>query len=124
MEFVKTGGKGPERVSVEGIDPILAKGSAHAAVAPVTVTPSGLSCKGELWLTTNGTTKNATSGLVNFTSTGVVQSVRFPVTMPAVAGEFMVYLDIYANNLIIGSYKATENVVCPGVEVGEIIWES
>ena len=36
---------------VEGIDPILAKGSGHTAVAPVTVTPSGLGCSGELWLT-------------------------------------------------------------------------
>lgn len=124
MDFTKVKGKGPERISVEGIDPVLAKGSAHAAVAPLTVVPSELGCKGELWLTSNGTTKNATSGLVSFTSIGAVQSVRFPVTMPAVAGEFMVYLDIYANSLLIGSYKATENVVCPGVEVGEIIWES
>lgn len=124
MNFKKVKGRGPERISVEGIDPILAKGSAHTAVAPVTVTPSGLICKGELWLTTNGTTKNATSGMVNFTSTGAAQSVRFALTMPAVAGEFMVYLDIYANSMLIGSYIATENVVCPGVEIGPITWES
>lgn len=124
MDFKKILGKGPARISVEGVDPLLAKGSSHTAVAPVTVTPSGLSCKGELWLTTNGTTKNATSGMVPFTSTGASQSVRFPITMPSAAGEFMVYLDVYADSLLIGSYIATENVIIPGVEIGEIIWES
>ena len=123
MDFKKISGKGPARISVEGVDPLLAKGSSHAAVAPITVSPAGLSCKGELWLTTNGTTKNATSGMVSFTSTGAQQSVRFPVTMPTVAGEFSVYLDIYTDSLLIGSYIATESVVCPGVEIGIITWE-
>jgi len=122
-DLKKIKSKGPSRISVESIDPLLAKGSSYAAVAPITVLPSGLSCKGELWLTTNGTTKNATSGMVPFTSTGASQSVHFPVTMPSAAGEFMVYLDVYADSLLIGSYIATENVVIPGVEIGPISWD-
>ena len=123
MDFERILGKGPDRISVESVDPLLAKGSSHTAVAPITVSPPGLSCKGELWLTTNGTTKNATSGMVPFTSTGASQSVRFSVTMPSAAGEFSVYLDIYADSLLIGSYIATESVVVPGVEIGPISWE-
>lgn len=118
--------KGPERIPVNMPDPLLEQGSAHAAIVPVTVVPSGLSCKGELWLTSDGVTKKATSGFVNFTSTGVVQSVRFPITMPTVAGEYMVYIDIYTNTFLIAAAKNKEGeeVICPGGEIGDITWES
>lgn len=124
MEFKRIKGQGPERVSVEMTDPIFGAGSAHTATAPITVLPSGLACEAELWLTPDGgVTKAATSGLVAFTSTGVAQSISFPVTMPTAAGvEYSVYLDVYANGALIVSFVATESVVIPSATVGPITW--
>lgn len=124
MEFIKTKGRGPKKIEVEMLDPIMASGSAEAAIAPITVKPSGLSCQAELFLGPNETTKVATSGLLAFTSTGAAQSVRCPVTMPTVAGvAYHVYLDVYANGVLLVSYVATEDVLIPSATVGPITWE-
>lgn len=124
MDFEKVSGKGPQRISVEMLDPVMAPGIARTAVAPITVSPSGLSCQAELFLGPNDTTKVATSGLKAFTSTGAVQSVRLPVTMPTAGGvAYHVYLDIYVNGYRILAYKASEDVIIPSGEVGPITWE-
>lgn len=120
MELKKLKGQGPERISLDMLDPIMAPGSTRTAVAPITVLPAGLSCNGELYLGA----KVATSGLVAFTSTGAVQSVRFPVTMPTVGGvAYKVYLDIFVAGILIAAYVATEDVVIPSAVVGPITWE-
>ena len=124
MDFKKAKGKGPERVSVEMLDPVMAPGGTRTAVAPITVSPSGLSCQAELFLGPNVTTKVATSGLKAFTSTGAAQSVRLPVTMPSIGGvAYHVYLDVYVNGTKLLSYIATEDVLIPSGEVGPITWE-
>jgi len=120
MNFKKVKGEGPERIKVDMLDPILAPGSAHTATAPITVSPSGLSCRGELYL---GSAKAATSGLKTFTSTGAAQTISFPITMPTAAGlSYPVYLDIYADSVLIAAYVATEDVVIPSAVVGPIVW--
>ena len=108
-----------ERIELQMVDPIFAPGVAKTASAPITVLPSGLACKAELYLGA----KVATSGLKPFTSTGVAQTISFPVTMPTAAGiSYPVYLDVYADSALIGAYIATENVVIPSVTAGTITW--
>ena len=123
MEFKKVKGKGPERLAIAMLDPVMAPGVSRTAVAPITVSPSGLSCSAELFLGPNDATKVATSGKKSFTSTGASQSVRLPVTMPAGGAAYHVYLDVYANGYRILAYQATEDVVIPSGEVGPISWE-
>ncbi|GAH89509.1 unnamed protein product [marine sediment metagenome] len=123
MEFEKISGEGPDRISVEMLDPVMAPGVSRTAVAPITVSPSGLSCNAELFLGPNDATKVATSGLKAFISTGAVQSVSLPVTMPTAGGvAYHVYLDIFVNGYRLLAYTATEDVVIPAGEVGPIVW--
>ncbi len=113
-----------ERIKLDMADPVFAPGDIRTAVAPITISPAGLGCEAELYLGPDEATKVATSGLVAFTSTGAVQSVRLPVTMPAAGGvAYHVYLDVYANGYLIVAYIATEDVIIPTGEVGPITWE-
>ena len=123
MEFKKIKGDGPERLTVEMLDPVLMPGVTKTAVAPITLSPSGLSCEAELFLGPNDTTKVATSGKKPFTSTGAAQSVRLPVTMPSAGAAYHVYLDVFVKGYRILAYQATEDVVIPSGQVGPIIWE-
>lgn len=124
MELKKIKGQGPERISLDMLDPVMGPGTPHTAVAPITVSPSGLSCGAELFLGPDEATKVATSGMRAFTSTGAPQSVSFPVTMPSPGGfAYHVYLDVYANGYLIVAYIATEDVTVPAGEVGPIVWE-
>ncbi len=124
MELTKLRGQGPERISLDMLDPVMAPGDSRTAVAPITVSPAGLACSAELYLGPDEATKVVTSGLVPFTSTGIAQSVRFPVTMPTLGGfAYHVFLDVYANGILIVAYIATEDVVIPAGEVGPITWE-
>lgn len=124
MDFKKISGEGPERISVEMLDPVMAPGVSRTAVAPITVSPAGLACSAELFLGPNDTTKVATSGLKAFTSTGAAQSVRLPVTMPTAGGvAYHVYLDVFVNGMRLLAFQATEDVIIPAGEVGTIVWE-
>ena len=124
MDFEKISGEGPERISVEMLDPVMTPGASRTAVAPITVSPSGLSCQAELFLGPNDATKVATSGLKAFTSTGAAQSVRLPVTMPTAGGvAYKVFLDVFVNGYRLLAYTATEDVIIPAGEVGPIVWE-
>lgn len=123
MDFKKIKGDGPERVSVEMLDPVMAPGVSRTAIAPITVSPSGLACEAELFLGPNDATKVATSGKKAFTSTGTSQSVNLPVTMPTAGGvAYHVYLDVFASGYRILAYQAKEDVVIPAGEVGPITW--
>lgn len=123
MEFIKTKGRGPKRIKVEMLDPLMGPGQAATAVAPITVSPSGLSCSAEVFLGPDENTKVATSGLVAFTSTGLAQSVSFPVTMPTAGGvAYHVFIDVYANGYLIVAYVATEDVVIPSATIGPVEW--
>lgn len=124
MELKKIKGQGPERISLDMLDPVMGPGTPQTAVAPITVTPAGLACSAELFLGPDEATKVATSGMIAFTSTGTPQSVSFPVIMPSPGGlAYHVYLDVFANGFLIVSYIATEDVIIPAGEVGPILWE-
>lgn len=105
--------------------PEFAPGEAKAAIAPITVTPSGLSSEVEIFLGPDEMTKVATSGRIPFTSTGVRQDVRLPVAMPATAGTYHVYIDVYAADLPIAAYQATEDVVIKAAPaVGDFVYSN
>ena len=123
MEFKKIMGEGPERISVDMPDPIMLPETTHTAAAPITVSPSGLSCAAELFLGPDEATKVVTSGRKAFTSTGVAQSVRLPITMPTAGGVYHVYLDVNVNGYRLLAYQATEDVIIVTGEVGPITWE-
>jgi len=111
-----------ERQPMTMEDPILMASSVHSATASLTVTPSGMACTAELFLSLNGTTKAATSGHVSFTSSGGQQSITLSVTMPSVGGSYGVYLDIEAGGYLLAAYQATENVIIPTVSLPVIVW--
>ncbi|GAI74542.1 unnamed protein product [marine sediment metagenome] len=124
MELTKLKGEGPERIKIDMVDPLFAAGDSRTAVAPITISPAGLSCGGELYLGPDEVTKVATSGLVPFVSTGLGLAVRLPVIMPSPGGfAYHVYLDVYANGILLVAYIATEDVIVPYGEVGPITWE-
>lgn len=100
--------------------PEFAPGEAKTAIAPITVSPSGLSCEAEIFLGPDETTKVVTSGRVSFVSTGVSQNVRLPVAMPAAEGTYHVYVDVSVEDLLIGAYQAVEDVI---ITVPAIPWE-
>ena len=123
MDFKKVKGKGPERISVDMEDPVMPPGVSRTAVAPITVSPSGLACEAELFLGPNETTKVVTSGRKSFTSTGASQSISLPVTMPTAGGlAYHVYLDVFVAGYRLLAYKATEDVIIPEGSVGPITW--
>lgn len=96
--------------------PEFSPSSAHTAIAPVVVKPSGLSCEAEVFLGPDEATKVVTSGLVVFTSTGASQDIHLPVTMPAEEGTYHVFIDVYAEGILIAAYKAIEDVtIAPAI---------
>lgn len=95
--------------------PEFAPGESKAAIAPITVRPSGLNCEAEVFLGPDEMTKVATSGRVPFTSTGVSQDVLLPVTMPATEGTYHVYVDVYAEGYRFAAYQGVEDVVIAGL---------
>lgn len=97
--------------------PEFVPGESKTAIAPITVKPAGLNCEAEVFLGPDDLTKVATSGLVPFVSTGASQDVYLPVTMPSAEGTYHVFIDIYAEGLLIAAYQATEDVSI--VAVGE-----
>jgi hypothetical protein len=83
-------------------------GTSHTASFSVTVAPSGITYQVEVWLTSDGTTKSATTGLKSFTSTGSAQAMVPTITMPA-AGTYQVYKDIYINGAL--EYRFSDNIM-------------
>jgi hypothetical protein len=87
--------------------PTFNPGSSHTGTVQLTVTPSGLLCPAELFLSSDGgVTKAATSGQISFTSTGSLQSISLPITVPSVAGTYSVFLNVL--NVL---YQSPDNVV-------------
>ena len=89
-------------------------GSTHIANVNLTVMPVGMECTAEVWLTRDGVQTAATSGLIAFTSTGARQQIQMPVVMPALPGEYLVYLDIASGGSLIDAFEASEHVTVPG----------
>ena len=90
--------------------PEFAPGSSHIATLPIAVAPADLACEVELWLSPDGETKAASSGLASFTSTGSQQELSLTVDMPSEEGTYKVLIDVYCEGNLVGAYQALENV--------------
>lgn len=113
------------RIEAPSNDPLLAAGSAHTATISIPVTPSGMSCTAELFLSLdNGVTKAVTSGPIAFTSTGTAQSIPLPITMPSpTTGQvYGVFIDIVSSGTLIGAYQGSEKVTIPVVGTPTVTW--
>jgi hypothetical protein len=86
-------------------------GETKHATVDITISPAGLQCTAELFLTADGVTVAATSGQIHFTSTGADQSLQFTIIMPQTPGIYMVRLIVIAGGVQIASYQGTDEVV-------------
>ena len=110
-------------LKMEMLDPIFAEGEARAAIATLPVRPEGLACTAELWLTQDGATRDATSGEIPFTSTGLDQSITCQIpAMPAGGYAYLVRLSIKAGGTPIKEFLADESVLIPWVGTPTITW--
>ena len=96
--------------------PTFAPNYQAVATAKFTVKPAGLLSFAELYLVQDSVTI-ATSGLREFNSTGLQQSIKFPIPMPSTPGTYKVFLDIVAADILVGEYQGIEDVVITPVEV-------
>ena len=102
--------------------PILSANTEYSATAKFPVKPAGLECETELWLSRDGITKDASSGIGTFTSTGVEQSISFPILTPEGGYSYRVFLDVKAEGVNIAAYEATNPVIIPWVGPPVIEW--
>jgi hypothetical protein len=91
--------------------PQFIPGQAKMAGLLIPVSPSGLNCTAELFLTKDGTVKASTSGPIAFTSTGVAQTIQLPISMPAVEDTYLVRITISSAESQLGAYQAIDSVV-------------
>jgi len=101
---------------------VFTAGAVKTAIARIDVDPAGLPCTAELWLSRDGVTKHATSGQVNFTSTGAQEDISLSVTMPAGGYLYSVYLDIYIAGGLVGAYQGTDDIAIPTASNPEVVW--
>ena len=91
--------------------PQFSPGASKTATLTIPVSPAGLNCTAELFLTSDGTTKAVTTGPQAFVSTGSNQSLQLQITMPQTAATYMVRLVILSGGAQIGAYQATDDVI-------------
>ena len=111
-----------KRLKMKMLDPIFAPEETRTALATFPVKPAGLACTAELWLSSNGVAKDATTGEIAFTSTGTDQSISLPVVMPAGGYAYQVLLDIKVEGIPIMAFRADEDVIIPWVGPPIITW--
>lgn len=102
-------------------DPLFAAGSTRMATLSIPISPAGIACTLELFLSRDGgATKAASTGLVAFTSG---QNVNVSLQMPAEEGySYAVYIDVVVGGVVQKGYQASENVVIPSVGGVTITW--
>lgn len=115
------------KVVVESIameDPTFDSGVPKTAKAILT-NPTGkeLTYSVELYL---GANKAATSGVGQVTiPAGASLEVLFHMVMPSIEGEYIPFLDVWHEGVLLKHYQATESVIIsiiPDIGVGPITW--
>jgi len=102
---------------------IFAPGSSHIAHVPVS-NPTGAAWtyNAELYLVKDG--KYTSSGIISFTLlAGASDTIDFPITMPAAAGTYKVYIDAYVDGVLIAAYQAIEDITITA-PVGEFTYSN
>ena len=103
--------------------PIFGPSVTKSPTIPVDISPAGLNSTLEIFIGPNDTTKVATSGQIPFVSSGNVQQIVAPITMPAEGGAaFHVYVDVDVEGTPLVSLIATEDVIIPSGSIGPVDW--
>jgi len=92
------------------------------ARVPVTIDVTGVPCEIEVWLGASETSQAVTSGKIPFTSTGAVQNITAPVTMPEAGGIYKAFVDLYLNDSLVGRYVDVNEIAIASGTVGPIEW--
>jgi hypothetical protein len=105
-------------------DPTFEAGASKTAQARLTnPTAKQFTYTVELYL---GVGKAATSGTAQVTiAANSYLDVSFTLVMPAVEGDYPVYLDVWHEGELLKHYQATEDVaiqISPAIEIGPITW--
>ncbi len=105
-------------------DPTFEGGSAQSAVAVLSnPTTAPFTFDVELYL---DVLKAASSGIISVAiPAGGSTNVPLAVIMPGLPGTYQVYLDVKVNNVLIGHFLATEDVVItvtPDIDLISITW--
>jgi len=111
-----------ERLIMGMADPIFGPGESRVATVTFPVRPAGLNGTVELWLSRDGTAKDATSGVIPFTSTGVDQDINCPIVMPEGGFAYQVLIDRVVEGTIYPGYLADEPVIIPWVGPPVVTW--
>lgn len=102
---------------------VFMPGEAKVARAQIGVSPAGLNCAAELYLGVSEGIKAATSGLIEFVSSGSSQEITFPIAMPTQVEQYRVYIDVYVEGNLLVAFEATDDIVIPSATVEPPTWE-
>jgi len=83
---------------------------------------AGIPCAIEVFLGPNASTKVATSGLIQYTSSGGIDTVQLPIVMPAVSAIYKAYVDFYINGEFAKGFVGGEDIAILNIEFGGITW--
>lgn len=100
---------------------VFLSGEKKTAKCTISAYPAGIDCTVELYLTRDMVNKDATTGVVHFTSAEET-SLALEITMPAGGYWYEACLDVNVGGLVT-LYRATEPVAVPLVGEPTIIWE-
>ena len=103
---------------------VFPPGSAKTATVVLNISPAGIPCSAELFLSADGgTTKTVSGGVQNFV-TGSTTLV-WHLTMPTVGANMKAYVDIYypqgTTSILLGFMDVNDVVVISG-SIGPITW--
>jgi len=103
---------------------LVVPGRASIATVPIKVVPSGLSSSVGVVLTSDAAGNNAVlqTSQKTFTSTGALQNVQVPVTIPVTGGFFYVWVSVQISGISVGIWSQGDTLIAQSVEVGTIIW--
>jgi hypothetical protein len=96
--------------------------AAKLAKVPVTVSPSGVACALEAFVGPTETQKLATSGPIAFTSTGAVQNVNCPITMPVTSTVMHAYIDLTSGGILVQRFVDMNMIAILSGSVDVITW--
>lgn len=106
---------------------VFGPSASKTAKAPVAVSPSGLSCRADIFFVTapNGSTlaPGTTVHSVTFTSTGASQTITWTgVTMPNASGVYYVDIDLYVEGYLLVPFEGSDTITIPTGTVGPPVW--
>lgn len=93
------------------------------AVVKLKFSPANIDFDAELYLSPDGTTKGANSVVGDNISTGEIQEIVFPITMPASPGEYFVKLEMDVGGVMLLNHTFPDKILVYSPEelvVGDI----